>query len=126
MVRHIVIEALDVNAHDDHGRTVLFSTVALNKMDLVRCLVRHGANMHHKDVRGRAAVHYGTQEMFRVLVDCGLDTNATRSWCRSCGCLVNIWRVHRHNLRHGINRSNHCHAKVLLQQFRKAGKVIRR
>ena len=75
------IAGVDVNNHMRQGRTPLHLAVRNVKVEAVRLLLRHGANVDNKGMFLSAALHYASSghgegfEITRVL-ECGANVNA--------------------------------------------------
>ncbi|KAL2097847.1 hypothetical protein ACEWY4_007054 [Coilia grayii] len=66
---------------DDIGRNALFAASMLGRSDVVRELVKHGAEVNSWTVRGYSALHYsalwGQLDTLKTLVELGADIAAT-------------------------------------------------
>jgi len=73
------IAGADVNNHMRRGWTPLHLAVRNGKVEAVRLLLQHGANVDNKGMFLSAALHYassGHGEVTRVLLECGANVNA--------------------------------------------------
>ena len=66
---------VDLNAPDEHGRTLLIEAVLEKRADVVTLLLEHGADPKRADHDGNTALHFAAQEhqsaMVQLLIDKG-------------------------------------------------------
>jgi ankyrin repeat protein len=88
MVQYLIENTdIDVKVKDKEGNTPLHSITGLGsaniKVEVVRVLVRHGANVNARDQDGNTPLctaiteHIeGVKEVVKLLIECGADVNA--------------------------------------------------
>jgi ankyrin repeat protein len=74
---------LDLNNRHKRGRSVLHSAASAGAADLLKWLLRHGADANQVDDAGNTAAHSAAKacawETLEVLLDLGLDPQAVNS-----------------------------------------------
>jgi ankyrin repeat protein len=79
----LIAAGADLNATDDHGRTILFSPNVLSNLGVLRFLVAKGADPRHIDLKGHTILHSYLQRsnvsegVVKAMVnEYGVDINA--------------------------------------------------
>jgi uncharacterized protein len=67
---------VDLNAPDEHGRTLLIEAVLEKRADLAALLLEHGADPKRADRDGNTALHFAAQEHLPDLVQLLIDKGA--------------------------------------------------
>jgi ankyrin repeat protein len=63
-----------INLKDDKQQTPIFTAVRLNRLDITRFLIDHGASLTLTDINGNSPLHYATSaDMIKTLVSKGAD-----------------------------------------------------
>jgi hypothetical protein len=75
MLEYLLSQHVDVNATNDYAATALMVAASVNRSEIVRFLLKHGANPGARDRDGGSALSYslacGYTESARVLLDGG-------------------------------------------------------
>ena len=94
MIEVLVDFNVDLEAKDSDGQSALLKTIKKRPDDAVRAgtLIRHGADVHVKDLQGRTVLHYlrsSTDGTLLRLLELGVDVNAEDdSGARPIDCAV--------------------------------------
>ena len=62
MIKLLVEEGADINGQDNHGRSLIMTSIAFGVDDMIPCLLEHGASLSLRDKKGRNALHYAIEE----------------------------------------------------------------
>eukprot|EP00949_MAST-11_sp_MAST-11-sp1_P002706 g2706.t1 len=69
-----------VNAHDENGYSPLAAAASYGHIEIIRFLIRNGADVNFQDTEGDTALHcVSTAEAFDVLLEAGADTSLTNN-----------------------------------------------
>lgn len=72
-------EAFDVNREGKDGGHLLHDAIFQKDINLVKLLIKAGANVNQKDINGETALHYammnGREEIVKILVEAEADIN---------------------------------------------------
>ena len=81
VIKTLLDNGADVNAHDSLGNTVLMYACRFNAdKDIVKMLIRYGANVNARDNNWKSVLMYASQndnlEILKILVQSGANVNA--------------------------------------------------
>lgn len=81
VIKMLLDNGADVNAHDSSGNTVLMYACRFNAdKDIVKMLIRYGANVNARDNNWKSVLMYASQndniEILKILIQSGANVNA--------------------------------------------------
>ena len=66
--KELIDNSADVNEVDEFGRTPLHYAVVYSKIFIVHDLLKHGANVHAKDIHGKIPLDFAKGEFIELLM----------------------------------------------------------
>lgn len=89
----MILEMDDLERRDRDGRTLLINASFYNRVDIVKLLIKRGANVNAKDSTGNTPLHAAVQEsnieIIRILLENGADINSKNSFGNTPIWIVN-------------------------------------